>query len=239
MLSKVIMKDKYSKENLETIVKGSNSIAGVCRGLGVSTRGGNFKTVKKYINLHKIDTSHFLTKEQHVKLMIQSNTTPTEDVFCVNSRVSQSSLRKAVVRGEVIPYRCNKCKNEGEWQGEELVLQLDHVNGVPNDNRIENLRFLCPNCHTQTKTWGIKNKGVYKGKTNKCECGKEITKGAKKCPSCCNSRINVKLRRADRPPFKQLLEEVTELGYSGTGRKYGVSDNAIRKWINSYEKYKE
>jgi len=55
--------------------------------------------------------------------------------------------------GKVLPFRCAECDNVGEWRGRPLTLQLDHVNGIYNDNRLENLRWLCPNCHSQTETF--------------------------------------------------------------------------------------
>ena len=90
---------------------------------------------------------------------------------------------------------------------------------------------MCPNCHSQTETYG--------GKSNKNKSNKQKIK-------ICNS-VNInkdekiiyqRKRKAERPPYEQLLNEIKELGYCGTGRKYGVSDNAIRKWIKHYEKYK-
>ena len=88
-------------------------------------------------------------------------------------------------------------------------MHLDHINGVNNDNRICNLRFLCPNCHSQTDTYG--------GKSNKKE---KIKKD--------------RPRKVVRPNKETLIKDVEENGYSATGRKYGVSDNSIRKWLNNY-----
>jgi very-short-patch-repair endonuclease len=72
---------------------------------------------------------------------------------------------------------------------------------------------------------------IYKRNKSYCKCGKEIYKKSKKCLTC-NAKDN---RKVERPPYEQLLDEIKELGYTGTGEKYGVSDNAIRKWIKKYE----
>ena len=98
----------------------------------------------------------------------------------------------------------------------KISLILDHINGVHNDNRIENLRIVCPNCNAGLDT--------FAGKNNKSE-NKEKIKEIKKQENT-NSR-----RKVERPPIEQLIKEIGEIGYSATGRKYGVSDNAIRKWI--------
>lgn len=84
-------------------------------------------------------------------------------VLMRDSRHSTGVVRRIVVRNELLPYFCSneKCQLHGSpavWAGEEIVLHLDHVNGVRNDHRIENLRWLCPNCHSQTKTYCGRNK---------------------------------------------------------------------------------
>jgi hypothetical protein len=119
----------------------------------------------------------------------------------------------------------DECGNDGKWNGEKLSLHLEHKNGVNDDNRLINLTFLCPNCHSQTKTYSGKNKKRKEKK--KCECGREIFKTSKICLEC-NS---IKNRRVERPTIEKLKEEVAEFGFKAIGRKYGVSDNAIRKWI--------
>lgn len=71
-------------------------------------------------------------------------------------RRNNDNLRKTILRADLIPYQC-ECGLGPEWQGKPLTLQLDHINGDHQDDRLENLRFLCPNCHTQTPTWGHRN----------------------------------------------------------------------------------
>lgn len=81
-----------------------------------------------------------------------------EESFVENSPTTRAVIRKYIIRHNLIPYVCEKCGNDGNWQGTVLTLQLDHRNGVNNDHRLENLRWLCPNCHSQTDTFTGKNK---------------------------------------------------------------------------------
>lgn len=72
---------------------------------------------------------------------------------------SRYNLKKQIIKFNLIPYVCAKCGNTGTWNDEPLSLQLDHINGINNDDRLKNLRFLCPNCHAQTPTYAGKAKG--------------------------------------------------------------------------------
>jgi len=70
---------------------------------------------------------------------------------------TRASIRKIIIKENLIEYKCSECSIQA-WNNKPLSLHLDHINGMNNDNRLENLRFLCPNCHSQTETYTGRNK---------------------------------------------------------------------------------
>jgi hypothetical protein len=140
--------------------------------------------------------------------------------------------------------RCALCGQGEEWQGRRMSLILDHVNGIADDNRLENLRIVCPNCNATLDTHCGRNAKLLADR--QCtRCGRTFRPGygsQRYCSRECGMRWErprgprPATRRVERPPYEQLLEEIEELGWAGTGRKYGVSDNAIRKWVRGYER---
>ena len=216
----------YNNEHLKEIVSTSNSYSEVAKKLGLKNFYGNRQTIKKHIIEQGLSTSHFgaynFKKCGRKKIDLK-------DILTVNSNYDIRQLKIRLVNEKLLEYKCSGdgCKCNGEWLGKPITLQLDHINGVNDDNRLENLRFLCPNCHSQTPTFGGKNSKIKPNKkTLICECGLKISNKAKQCRDCSNK----KQRKIERPTLDVLLNEISDLGYSATGRKYGVSDNAIRKW---------
>jgi hypothetical protein len=145
-----------------------------------------------------------------------------------------SKLRKLLIRDGVKEKKCECCGLE-EWMGKPIPLELHHIDENRFNNRLENLKILCSNCHMQEHNYSNTKKThrpntVKKMKT--CQCGSQINLRSILCEKC----WSIKNRKVERPPFNQLLNEVTEMGYSGVGRKYGVSDNTIRKWLSTFQK---
>jgi len=93
---------------------------------------------------------------------IKSITLKDEDVFVENSTYARHHIKRRIVQKQLIKYECDECGNKGEWNNKPLPLILDHINGVNNDNRLENLRFVCSNCDSQLPTY--KNRRGSKGK---------------------------------------------------------------------------
>ena len=198
--------------------------------LNLRCAGGNYQTIKKYIELYNIDITHFETDAERYSRLINYNTNnkiPIENILIVNSTYNRANLKLRLVSENLLEYKCVECGNIGEWNGKPISLQLDHINGIHDDNRLENLRFLCPNCHSQTET--------YAGKKNKVNVKIEKHNGL----SSLQKELALIKRKTNRPNYETLIKEIEELGYSGTGRKYGVSDNAIRKWKKFYENHEK
>ena len=156
---------KYTKEWLEELCSTSYSYAEVLRKAGRKQGGGTQETLKKKIQEFDIDISHFTGQGWNG----HSNTTTKvgssekyqlEEVFCKNSPVTQKVLRGYVERHNILDYKCVNCGCDGNWQGGKISLEIDHEDGDNTNNTIENLRYLCPNCHALTDTYRGKNKAL-------------------------------------------------------------------------------
>lgn len=148
--------NKFNDLEFQEIVKSSNSISEVASKLGYRSKGGGVVSmIKDRISKLSIDISHFCpyssgaTKGKKYK--------SDDDIFVENSSyTNNTSLKKKLLKKGLLEYKCSIC-GISEWQGKSLSLQLDHINGNNKDNRLENLRLLCPNCHSQTETFSGRN----------------------------------------------------------------------------------
>jgi hypothetical protein len=134
------------------------SIGGVLSQLGVGVSGTNYRRVHNMVRDLQLDTSHwlgaaYLRGKQHS----WTPSIPLSEILVERSTYTdRMRLKRRIVAGGLVQYAC-ACCGISDWLGQTLILQLDHVNGVGDDNRIENLRLLCPNCHSQISTYCGRN----------------------------------------------------------------------------------
>lgn len=145
------MNAKYTKEILEDVVKSSNSVADVMRKLNVRRAGGSHSHLSRRIKYFGIDISHF-TGKTLAKGRPGTNKKTWQEILILRTdgrREYALKLRRALIEyGR--KYKCEICMSEPMWMGKELRFHVDHKSRNWLDNRPENLRFLCPNCHSQT-----------------------------------------------------------------------------------------
>jgi Zn finger protein HypA/HybF involved in hydrogenase expression len=240
-----------SSEEFKEIVSSSSSYKEMLVRLGSNTIGGHYKTLKRRIFFEGIDDSELDKRRTKLRSEINKNKVfkkaSLEEMLTKDSYYSSKHIKNRLLENELIKNECKLCGLPPFWNGKKLVLQLDHENGDSRDNTLENLRLLCPNCHTQTETFAGRNSKVRKEK-KVCictSCGVSIHKTTKSglCRKCStqfahdNGKYIYKNKNGKefiKPSKDELLILVIENGFMGTGRKYGVTGNAVKKWCIGY-----
>lgn len=289
--------ENLSEEQWKEIISSSTSKAEVARKVNRCSGTSFNERFNKYIKEHNISIEHFTPRYGEYGEKYQ-----LDDILIENSPVTRRTLKDYLVKYNVIEYKCAVCGNTGEWNGVSLTLQIDHINGINNDNRKENLRWLCPNCHSQTPTYTGKNKtrkevtnftveeaiealkqtsnvnqatkllGCAQGGGNwirvnqikkehniiqtddikrqekqefdenhidarpikqiyYCKkCGRPLSTKADYCQTC----IHEFQRKCEWPTREELKNMIRTMPFLQIGKKYNVSDNAVRKWCINY-----
>jgi hypothetical protein len=233
----VQVRKTWSNEELFEAVSKSKSIRGVARFLYLChTSTTTLNILAKKIYELKIDISHFTKNNSHLSFNIRKNT-PLSKILTENSTFSRCHLKERLYKENLKKPICELCGQGETWIGKRMSLILDHINGIRDDNRIENLRIVCPNCNATLETHcGRKNKSSCSVCGNLCKTGKKF------CSKECHYRfksdnyIPSLNRKVNRPTMAVLKKDIACMSMCAVGRKYGVSDNAIRKWIKWYEK---
>ena len=152
--------DLFTDEEFEEIVKNSFTMIDVAKKLGYTSHSGsNGQRIRYRIDQLGISTDHFTLGNRR-----PMKRTP-ENIFINNSTASQKTVRTHYYNGNYSPYCCSICGQLPYWNGKDLTLILDHINGENHDDRLENLRWVCPNCNQQLDTTNGKN--IKKRKQNK------------------------------------------------------------------------
>jgi hypothetical protein len=199
------------KDELVSVVQNSSTLYAVLRELGYDGSLSNYRVLKKRLSEESIDYTHILNYKPPVPMMIKRE---LSEMLIENSTANRTHLKKRLIGEGLLRNECYVCKQPPEWNGSPLCLQLDHINGVGDDNRIENLRIICPNCHSQSETFGGRN-------THRKH--KPKTKISKPRP-----------RKITWPTPSELKDLLWKIPTSQISKLFGVSDKAVEKWARKY-----
>jgi hypothetical protein len=232
---------RYSESDAREAIAASANWSQALRRLGLRAAGGNHTVLKRWAAVWEIPTDHF-APYAHVGSHLQRQQIPLDLVLVEGSTYTRSSLKRRLYDTGLKSRACELCGQGEQWRGLRMSLILDHINGVHDDNRIENLRIVCPNCAATSATHCSRNLP-----RNMCPtCGREFrrrTARQKYCSqrcwheseACKAIKARGRRRKVERPSYEQLLADLRELPWVAVGAKYGVSDNAVRKWVRRYE----
>ena len=227
---------RYTDEQVAAAVANSTSISGAVRLLGIPVTGGSHGNISNRIKKLGLDTSHYNPTGRGATHPAPRKT--PDDILIVlpvgSARPKAEFLRRALLEIGT-PHACAEC-GLSKWYGQEITLEIDHVDGNFLNNIRSNLRFLCPNCHTQTDGFAGRSKDSHKARrlpSKICECGNLIkTKKAKECSRCSLTRLTNRPTKIEWPPIEELVALLAESNYSAVGRSLGVTDNAVRKYVS-------
>lgn len=220
---------KLTDEEFIDLVKSSLNTSEVLFKLGYTTKGNSWGYSQVKQRMVDLNLSGKDFRGKAVAAAINDSKKINKDkLFCKGSKHARNILRKTIIQENLIPYKCAIC-GITEWQGKTLSLELDHINGENNDNRLENLRFLCPNCHSQTTTYGSRNQKITETKYDITNELRDLViskylefKNQKKVSEMLNIKHIV---------VKQIISEA---GLGKSNQKYVIQYDSNMKEINRF-----
>lgn len=212
----------YTVEYVKNVILTSQTMLEAAKRLGYSSSTGFYGVIKRYAKKNNLENEikDLRKKSEIFRLQASKNTKfelrkTDEEIFCINSCASRNTVKRRILEKGLLEYKCAICGNKGLHNNKPLSLQLDHINGVNNDHRLENLRWLCPNCHSQTETFSGK-------KTELKRKIKELEKEKKE-----------KIIDERKKYFDSI--DTTKYGWMSQAEKdLGISHTQIKRWINKY-----
>jgi hypothetical protein len=243
--------NRFTKEQIKTIVENGTDWKKVMKELGYNSCT-HLSIIKQKLDKLEINYNHLPSN------VVSSWSRYTlEEILVPDSLYADMRcLLRRLKKERNWEHKCSIC-NLTEWNGKPISLEIDHIDGCHSNNSYENLRTICPNCHAQTDTYKGKNMAVCKNnpappkpkpppepkplpEKNHCiGCSKIIKNRNTQCNECRAKTLFEagQYRKVERPSYEQLKKDILEMPIVQVGKKYGVSDNAIRKWLKKYEKY--
>lgn len=150
------MKYQIDDYDFTKIVENSTSIRQVLIACNLKPSGGNYKTTKNRISKLNLDTSHFLGKRASKGMVFPNRTTPSSFFLNNSLPITSYKLKLKLLKEGIKSHICENC-SLSEWLEKPIPLELHHIDGKPNNNNLNNLQLLCPNCHAMTDNYRGKN----------------------------------------------------------------------------------
>lgn len=248
--------DNYSDKELISRLEDAKSFQSFIEGLGYSTgRSQNVRRVViERLESAEIDYKEYLSSSPNMTDRFKR--IPDDEYYVKGDIFRGNHLARRVRRDNKIEYCCSWCDVKDMWNGKEIVLHLDHIDGDNCNNDIENLRWLCPNCHSQTDTYTNRNgsievvkqksvfgplleaKGLEKHDVSNClYCNTSFFNSSNSSNKYCNQQCYRKhlSEKSNRPSKEELYDMLLNSSFVSIGRRFNVTDNTIRNWCKAYD----